>query len=76
MNDEEVLDKVQLMQDIVCVIDTGSSEEYIINDLLHYDKSDVKDCIEEMLKDNLLLDRGAYLVFNYHDERAKKIVYP
>lgn len=76
MNDEEVLNKVQLMQDIVRMIDTGAAEEYIVKDLPHYDKSGVKDCIEEMLKDNLLLDRGAYLVFNYRDERAKKIVYP
>lgn len=69
-------DKVQLMQDIVRMIDTGAAEEYIIKDLPYYDKSDVKECIEYMLKDNLLLDRGAYLVFNYRDERAKKIVYP
>jgi hypothetical protein len=58
----------ELKSDIVCAVDTGSCKEYIIKDVLaynEYNEEEISSYIDFMLKENLLIDRGAYLVVNW-----------
>lgn len=65
----------QIMQDIVSMIDTGSCEDIIIKDLPQYDEVVVRQYIQEMLRLNILADRGAYLVFLHKDQLVNECVY-
>ena len=58
----------ELQSYIVCAVDTGSCKKYIIKDVLEYDEhteEEISSYIDFMLKENLLIDRGAYLVVDW-----------
>ena len=66
------LRKTELKSNIICCVDTGSCEDVIVRDVLKYypgyEEQDIRDCIHLMLKKGELIDRGAYLVYNYEKQ--------
>lgn len=71
-----VLENKNLILNIIDVIDTGAGRQYIIDNLSQYRPTEIKLCLNEMIKLGILEYRpGRLLVFMHKHPLVKEIYY-